>query len=178
MTNLLIYRFVIFNAVAIGLMVWLHGQGFVRPIIEGDKTFIVFAIMGVFLLAFGATAFHVARTSLRLNRQKRDGAKPATMYEAEKAGTKLAWLGEMSEHLFLLGIIGTVIGFSIALGGIDINSLLDASGVQSSVTTLMAGMKVAIYTTIVGSVLGLWHSVNWRMLDTADRIYWCDRLAS
>lgn len=175
MTNLLLYRFLIFNALVFAGMVWLHDQGHVRPILDGDRTFIVFGIIALFVTATLATAFHVARTALRLNEQKRDGRVFGRPGEREKADVKLEWIAETGERLVGLGLIGTVIGFSIALSGIDPGSLVEASGVQQSIETLIAGMRVALNTTIVGSVLGLWHGVNWRILETGHQIYWANR---
>jgi hypothetical protein len=66
-----------------------------------------------------------------------------------------------------LGLLGTVIGFAMALSGVDSASLASAAGVQKVAGQLMAGMRTAINTTIVGAVLGLWLDVNRRMIRTA-----------
>jgi len=66
-----------------------------------------------------------------------------------------------------LGLLGTVIGFAMALSGIDAASLASPAGVQKVAGQLMAGMRIAINTTIVGAVFGLWLDVNRRMVRTA-----------
>jgi hypothetical protein len=83
----------------------------------------------------------------------------------------------MPEWLATIGLLGTVIGFSIALSGIGDATVSNASGIKSMVGNMLGGMRIAINTTIVGVVLGMWTEVNVRMLLTASGSYWSDRIA-
>jgi len=57
-----------------------------------------------------------------------------------------------------------VIGFIIALSGIDANKAQSVAAIAPMVSTLIAGMSTALYTTLVGSVLNLWLMANYQIL--------------
>ena len=63
-----------------------------------------------------------------------------------------------------LGLIGTVIGFIIALSAVDPNIAAEAENVASVIATLIGGMSIALNTTLVGATLYLWLTVNYRVL--------------
>jgi biopolymer transport protein ExbB/TolQ len=64
-----------------------------------------------------------------------------------------------------LGLLGTVIGFIMALSGVDAQAAGDVESIAPMVTTLIDGMSVALYTTLVGAVLNIWLMVNYRLLE-------------
>lgn len=66
----------------------------------------------------------------------------------------------------VLGLIGTVVWFIIALSGVDASKAGDVGAVGPMVTTLIEGMSVALHTTLVGAVLNFWLSVNYNILST------------
>jgi hypothetical protein len=70
----------------------------------------------------------------------------------------------IANTLIFLGLIGTVIGFIIALSAVDPNTAADAANVASVIATLIDGMSVALNTTLVGATLYLWLTVNYRVL--------------
>ena len=70
----------------------------------------------------------------------------------------------IANTLIFLGLIGTVIGFIIALSAVDPNSAADAENVASVIATLIDGMSIALNTTLVGATLYLWLTVNYRLL--------------
>ena len=59
-----------------------------------------------------------------------------------------------------------VIGFIIALSGVTAEEAGDVSSVRPMVSTLISGLSVAVYTTRVGALLGLWLTINYRILST------------
>ena len=61
----------------------------------------------------------------------------------------------MANSLVFLGLVGTVIGFIVALFGVDSKSVSSASTAGPMVTKLILGMSIALYTTLVGAVLYL-----------------------
>ena len=71
-----------------------------------------------------------------------------------------------ANSLVFLGLIGTVIGFIIALSGVDAEAASEVENVKAMVSTLISGMSVAMYTTLVGAVLHVWLTVNHRILVT------------
>ncbi|MGI9524690.1 MAG: MotA/TolQ/ExbB proton channel family protein, partial [Hyphomicrobiaceae bacterium] len=73
---------------------------------------------------------------------------------------------QIANILVFLGLIGTVVGFIIALSGIDAKSATDTSNIAGMIGRLISGMSIALYTTLLGAVLNLWLTVNYRMLAT------------
>ena len=130
----------------------------------------------LFAIGWGWTLKECIKLSLLLDTAKVIGYPHKTIYSKDKAAVKVEWLESISEWLVGLGLLGTVIGFSIALSGIDQTSLMQAQGAQSSVGTLMSGMRIALNTTLLGASLAIWHQINLRMFRTAFVSYWLDCL--
>lgn len=175
MSNLLFYRFCITNTLLGCLAGALWLQGYVWPVIEGGAplTYGILALFGVGWVSCLAGCINVGHD---LNLAKLYGHEVASSYEADKAGLKTEWLDNIGQWLVGLGLLGTVIGFSIALSGIDQGAVADASGAQGAVAQLMNGMKVALNTTLLGASLAIWHEINMRMLRTAMGCLWLDRV--
>ena len=72
----------------------------------------------------------------------------------------------IANSLVILGLIGTVIGFIIALSGVDANAVADVGAIGPMVSTLIKGMAVALYTTLVGAVFHVWLLVNYQVVAT------------
>ncbi|MCH7550731.1 MAG: MotA/TolQ/ExbB proton channel family protein [Proteobacteria bacterium] len=70
----------------------------------------------------------------------------------------------IANSLVLLGLIGTVIGFIIALSGVDPETASQVENVAAMVSTLINGMSVALNTTLVGALLYVWLIVNYGIL--------------
>ena len=83
-----------------------------------------------------------------------------------KLTNRIVVVRHIANALVFLGLIGTVIGFIIALSGIDPESASKAENVAAMVATLIGGMSVALYTTLIGSVLYIWLTVSYRILVT------------
>lgn len=79
---------------------------------------------------------------------------------------KISVVRQVANALVFLGLIGTVVGFIIALSGVDPQAASDASNVAGMVAKLIAGMSIALYTTLLGAILNLWLTINYRILTT------------
>ena len=79
---------------------------------------------------------------------------------------RIAVVRHIANSLVLLGLIGTVIGFIIALSGVDPEKASQFESISPMVSTLIQGMSTALYTTLVGAVLNLWLMTNYQMLAT------------
>lgn len=178
LNSLLVYRFVLANALGVALASALALSGHLVPVFETDDSRLTFAIAGLFLTGWVCTLNQAIGVAGSLNASKASGYQPASLAEAEKAMLKIEWLDSVSEWLVGLGLLGTVIGFSMALSGIDQASVLDPAGAQNAVAALMTGMQVALNTTLLGAALAIWHEVNLRMLKTALGCLWIDRVRS
>lgn len=61
-----------------------------------------------------------------------------------------AWLCET------LGFVGTLIGITIGLAGVDVSALQSTEGVISAGNALFGGMSTAFCSTITGAIAMLW----------------------
>ena len=84
----------------------------------------------------------------------------AAAFDSRGGNRLAAWL------IVLLGLVGTVVGFIIALGQVNAANASDVNAIGGIVGTLIEGMGVALYTTLVGSVLNLWLAANYQLLAT------------
>jgi len=141
----------------------------------------------VFLYGLGLCGVQVWRHSVALNQLKAGVPDPETRIgrylgraasaSAEsrtlQAGTlrlkltnRIVAVRHIANALIFLGLIGTVIGFIMALSGVDPESAANAENVAAMVATLIGGMSVALYTTLIGAVLYIWLTVAYRILVT------------
>lgn len=178
LSNLLIYRFVILNALAFAGMGVLHRYGVILPLFEQDTSYISHGIVVVFLLGWFWTFKEIITVSKAVNADKASGPEPALESHRDKDVGKTEWLAKIPEWLVTLGLIGTVLGFYQALSAMDIGAIGNVKAAQSSISTFMQGMRVAIITTIVGAVTGLWTEINIRILKTALSSLWSDRISA
>lgn len=162
--NLLIYRIFIFNACATALFAWSFVKGYVQEIVVGDTSRITVAIAVLFAIGMWSIGVRTLKVSKALNDLK--SGKPVNP-DGVKFIAKGEHIDDISNWLVTLGLLGTVVGFIMALASMDQNAMSTAQGVQQSIGQLVGGMKVAIYTTLVGGVFGLWLDVNRRILKTA-----------
>lgn len=165
LTSLLVYRLIIFNIVGAVLLAFAWQRGLVSIVLDGDSTGIVYLIAGVFVVGMASLFIRAFKVSRMLDGIKRNHARPNV--NRVKFLEKMAHLDDVTNWLVTLGLLGTVIGVSIAMFGLDQASLQSAEGTKRVVTNLIGGMQVALYTTIVGGILGMWMDVNRRMLKTA-----------
>ncbi len=182
---LLAFRFALFNLAAFALLGAAHLQGWLTIVLEADTTGLSVAIAAVFLGGFMICTRKIWRISVELNTVRNFVPRPgswAARYLAEVAGreagsraitasalrvrlaNRIAVVRHIANSLVLLGLIGTVIGFVIALSGVDAETVGDVRNITPMVTDLLSGMSVALYTTRVGAVLNLWLTVNYHIL--------------
>ncbi len=182
---LLLLRFTLLNLFGFGLLGAAYAQGLVSDALAADRTYLSLVIFLVFMAGMGLSAFKVWQTSHELNsvRDFESGTDtPAARYLAPMAGGdadsranlvgalrmkiahRTAIVRHIANSLVLLGLIGTVVGFIIALGGVDPEHAADVKAIAPMVSTLIQGMSTALYTTHVGSVLNVWLMANHQIL--------------
>lgn len=183
----LLLRFALANVVGFALLGGAWMQGWIAVAWSADLTYISHGICAVFLVGLALCGQKIWRTSSELNKARRfDPFHPAPSmalrYVSEVKGrsgdsralaasslklklvTRIGVVRFFANSLVLLGLIGTVVGFIMALSGVDPETSGDASAITPMVSTLIAGMSVALYTTLIGSVLNIWLMVNFQIL--------------
>lgn len=167
LSHLLLYRFLLVNLVGfLGLgLAW--NQGMIDLVFLQDHSRITWLIAAMFTVGWLGTVRRCWSVSRALDRIKLGKYWTMTTGDREKVWAKIEWMRDMTGWLVTVGLIGTVIGFTVALSAIDPDSLGAVSGVSASIATLMAGMKIALNTTIAGAIFSVWNEINQRMLRTA-----------
>ena len=184
---LLLLRFGLINIIAFALLGAAWSQGLVAKVINSDVTNMVILISVVFIVGLILSGYRVWKVSKQLNaaydfdpNQRSRAADFLKKSKGKDAGTR-ANLGQalrlklfsrivhiryIASSLTILGLIGTVLGFIIALSGVDPEVASNPSAISPMVTQLIEGMSVALYTTLVGSILSVWLGLIYQMLAT------------
>jgi hypothetical protein len=184
----LVLRAALLNLVALALVAGASLQGLVAPVFATDTTYISHLIVLVFAAGLTVCLRRVMQLSRELNQLKsaypapdsRAGqflsrarhADPQTRASLAaslrlKLSSRIAGVRQFANNLVLLGLTGTVVGFIMALSGVNPDTVGDVSAIAPMVSSLIEGMGVALYTTLVGSVLNIWLMLNCRLLETA-----------
>jgi hypothetical protein len=182
---LLLLRFLLINIVGFALLGASAAQGWVERLLAADRSYLSLVIFGVFMAGLGFCAYRVWQTSRDLNQAKsfdplaasttadyiaklrgRSGESRAIFASALRLRLthRISAVRHAAGSLVLLGLIGTVIGFIIALSGVDPERASDVKSIAPMVSTLIEGLSTALYTTLVGAVLNVWLMVNYRLL--------------
>lgn len=175
----------LFNLGAVALTAAAAGEGWIARMFDADSTGISHAIAAVFLggLLFSFLRAHqIAREIACARRGETCATSWAEAYLDAVAGrdagaralaaaalrsevaARISPLRHAASALVMLGLIGTVVGFILALSGIGATMAPDTDAVADMIERLIAGMSVALYTTLLGSVLSLWLTVNHQIL--------------
>jgi hypothetical protein len=130
-TSSITARLIILNTCWAALVVWASVMGYTQFVFTHDISGLSYVISGVLAFAVGA-AF---------------------------AG-RVNFLPHAKLWVVMLGLIGNIAGFIIALQGMSGGSLHDAAGLMKLATALLDGMSVAFCSTLVGAIAALWASTN------------------
>ena len=104
-------------------------------ILNNDQTYICFILLGIWLV-----------TSLRI------GYK---MVKHIKTSNEKFWF--VAETCMAIGMMGTVLGFILMLGGSELASLdpTDVEGMKNVIGQLASGMATALLTTLTGLIVSV-----------------------
>jgi hypothetical protein len=184
---LLMLRFLVINVVAVALFCAAWLKGWIDLILAGDSTHLVLLIAAVFVYGLINCGRKIFITSAEINQIKeprlsgssrvpsyldsirgRDAQSRAISASALRLRlmSRIGSIRHIGNSLVFLGLLGTVIGFIMALSGVDAQAAADVESIAPMVTMLIDGMSVALYTTLVGAVLNIWLMVNYRLLES------------
>ncbi|MBX4941194.1 MotA/TolQ/ExbB proton channel family protein [Rhizobium binae] len=131
-------RLIILNTCWAALVVWATVMGYTQFVFTHDISGLSYAISA--LLAVSVAAAFAGR---------------------------VAFLPHVKIWFVMLGLIGNIVGFIVALQGMSGGSLTDAAGLMRLATALLDGMSVAFCSTLAGAVAALWTSTNAWLLGLA-----------
>ena len=182
----LLLRFIAINAIGVALLIAAMVEGWPGALLAADATGLVRVIVATFLVGLAWCTGEVAQVSGELNalalRQPPAGsiarrfldrlrrAAPGARGSVEAAlrerlAGRLVPIRQLAAMLVLLGLIGTVAGFVIALSGIEPAQAADVASVAPMIARLIEGLGVALHTTLVGAVLNIWLVLDYRVLE-------------
>ena len=182
---LLVLRFSLINVVAVGLLSAVYLEGWLDGALVGLTLWLSLGIFCVFLFGMVLCSVKVWRVSRELNDTNAGTPKPASRADkyiatiqgraAEsrsisanllrlKISDYIAVVRQIANTLVFMGLVGTVIGFIVALSGVDPQATTSVDRVAPMVTTLISGMSIALYTTLIGAVLHVWLMLNYGIL--------------
>ena len=183
---LLMLRYSLVNIVGFIFVFVLYSQGYLTKAINADVTNMILIIIILFIIGFISATFKTFWISKELNSLGDNNIKNSLSYEylnnikdldassrnnlvssiRIKIASKINHIKFISNTLVILGLIGTVIGFIIALSGVDGTISSNPEEVSKMVTTLIQGMSVALYTTLAGSICSVWLNMCFHILST------------
>ncbi|MEE8352431.1 MAG: MotA/TolQ/ExbB proton channel family protein [Rhodospirillales bacterium] len=182
---LLVVRFALINAVATGLLGAAYLQGWLDAVLNAHLVELSVIIFLVFLYGLVLCGVLVLRHGKELDDINSGNPTPQSRAGKFLARTKnsppesrsilvmalrlkitdtIVVVRNVANSLVLLGLIGTVIGFIIALSGVDPKAVSEVENVAAMISTLISGMSVALNTTLVGAVLYVWLIINYGIL--------------
>jgi hypothetical protein len=169
----------------------IHQQGWLIAFVDNDRTYISTAILSIFAVAWAYQFLKTWKVSQQINTFK-SSIKDNDLrnYESynlpinkllilrDKDLTKIAWMRHIVNILVMMGFVGTVLGFIIALSAVPESGLSGQEGVegiQNSIGLIVVGMNIALYTTLAGAVTGgIIIYINAVIIHTALYNYWAD----
>lgn len=184
---LLLVRYMLINVISASILFAFYIQGWLDAIFVKTTREFVLLIFAVFIYGLLICSFKIWQTCKELNDIRSGKPKPdsragkyfATIYSHDresrsvgatvlraKLTNRITIVRHIANALVLLGLIGTVVGFIIALSSVDPAASADSDTIAPVIARLISGMSVALYTTLVGSVLHIWLIVNHRVLTT------------
>ena len=179
---LLLFRWLLVNVVGFFLLSVAYMYGWIDMVLVADQTFISVLIFGAFMWGLLISGIRTFKTSRELSYAKTGSDKskwkkvmdnlydekvsPAQIIEAlrTKMIARISIVKWLANSLVMMGLIGTVVGFIIALSGVDPAFASDITLIGKMVATLISGLGTAMYTTLVGSILNLWLLANYHIL--------------
>ena len=197
--NILIYSYLLINSFFTLLLYASYLLGWIDKVYASDSSYLSYVISIIFIFSWIVSiylALWLNKETNKFNNNIKDGLAEDYYKIVKKKFSKSEFLNNdhsllantlqakiylrikfisyISNLLILLGLIGTVIGFIIAVGGLG-DSLAGGQNlarVQTVLGQIVNGMGVALFTTLLGSIFGgIWLQLHYEILSTAvDRL--------
>ena len=190
--NALIYKWLIGNAFGFLILFMIWRQGWIGLVLRSDASYLTWVMSALFIVFWLVSSYRVFIINkesnqfamgnsegigakyfekLRIKSRNQNGnAIDQGMLASTLRGElvmSIHVIQYISNTLILLGLIGTVVGFVIAVSGLGVTLGQgdDMEQVKGALGQIIDGMSVALFTTLVGSVLGgLWLQVHYQIL--------------
>lgn len=124
----------------IALLSYAHILGYIEQVYKGDASGISYVITALFIATLGRVFWDTFKKN------------------------EMEYLVDVEKWLVTLGLIANVVGFILALRGMDASAIAQPDGAQKIATHLIEGMSVAFYGTLVGAIGALWIDITRRVV--------------
>ena len=126
--------------------VLLAGLGLLGTLWEKDATKLSFVLLALFAVMSGWCGYKTWRLSVFIDSKK---TEPYLIEKIEHL-MEVGWF--TSDLCLSIGMMGTVIGFIMMLGGLANIDINDMATVQGLIKGLGVGMSTALYSTLTGLI--------------------------
>ena len=191
----IVYTFLLINSFFILLLYSAYLLGWIEKVFESDSSFLTYVIVVIFFLVWLLSLF----VGIKLNNEfkyiifkEKKGAAfiyfellkrkftngSVTNFDQSilasslraKLYLRIRFISYVANLLILLGLIGTVLGFIIAVGGLgdSLSGGQNLTRVQTVLGQIVNGMGVALFTTLLGSIFGgIWLQLHYEILSSS-----------
>jgi len=132
-------RFVVLQAIAGAGIVGLWIAGVANKPFAGNNAFLCWLIVAIGALGIACVFFQRWRD--------------------------VKWL---ATHVVRLGLLGTVVGLIIAFSAAKTGGSADSNEIRAIIASVIDGMYVSLYATLLGISTNLWLKINLRLLGDID----------
>ena len=180
--SLLMLRYILLNVIAFALLGVAWSQGYVHKVVSADQTYLSVVIFLVFIVGLVLCTQKLWQTNSEIDALKtpeglQSKAVSHLLVQSKEGSSisgsmrlrlshRISVVRHLGNTLVLLGLIGTVLGFIIALSGVDPETASDVNSIAPMVSRLIQGMSTALYTTLIGSIFNVWLMANFQMLSS------------
>jgi len=186
---LLFYKWICINALGMSLLFVAFWEGLIDIVIKADSTYISQLIFAVFIWSLISSGIKIWKISKELNilksanfnnsprflefislcknknkNKNKIGIEPLIDALKLRLFSKIVSNKWLANSLVLLGLIGTVVGFVISLSNVDASVVSNVESIGPMVSTMINGMSIAFYTTLVGAIFHIWAMINYNMI--------------
>lgn len=164
MKNILIYKLVLLNALAIAwLAVTNYQSGWFTKLFQADTTHLNYATAGLFVLIWIGTWGKARELNTAFNDITGDHLY-LNDWVGELRIKQMDWIERAAGWMLFLGLIGTLYGLMISLSGVNTGNINSVDGLKTIGVQLITGLRVEISTTLIGAMLALWTEVNYAVM--------------
>lgn len=149
MKNLTFLRWWVLYIACIVGFVFVWKAGLVAKIAQKDDTYVSFLIVAIFM---GLSPWCGFKTRAVCKAQDTGKWDEAFKKKAER-WSEIGWF--FSEMCLTLGMLGTVIGFVLMLGGFEQLDMNNVGSMNAFITSFGHGMSKALYATLTGIVCSI-----------------------
>jgi len=133
-------KWFLLNAVMVTAAFLVEQKGWITLVVKNDASYISILIMSLYVIV----SVYIGRLCYLADRAKRGRDRIDLLKRID-----IGWFA--GEHFFSLGLLGTLIGLTIATS----TSLTEEAQVSQIVTGLKNGLNTAFFTTICGIIFSL-----------------------